>query len=92
MVSNSQENFHPLCPVVTAAPLSHRTDLKRMFDIELDLKSDHLEIPCLAQTKLIQPIAKKDLSDFQGTISDPKKEELFVAVQRLFGMEDEEEC
>ncbi|MET3699364.1 PemK-like, MazF-like toxin of type II toxin-antitoxin system [Bacillus oleivorans] len=40
VISNNRENYHQLCPIVTVAPLSHRTDLKKPFDLGLHPKNE----------------------------------------------------
>ncbi|GGH83472.1 hypothetical protein JOD43_002098 [Pullulanibacillus pueri] len=86
VVSNSSENHHPLCPVVSVAPLSHRTDLKRNFDLELFNKRDSVAVDCLLQLKLMQPILKVDLFECQNEISIDAKVELQVLLQEFFGL------
>jgi mRNA-degrading endonuclease toxin of MazEF toxin-antitoxin module len=91
VVSNNNENFHPLCPIVTVAPLSHRVDLKRLYDLELSPEKDNVAIPCLLQLKLIQPILKVDLYEEQGHISEEAKEELQVLLEDFYGLSFEDE-
>jgi mRNA-degrading endonuclease toxin of MazEF toxin-antitoxin module len=91
VISNNQENYHPLCPIVTVAPLSHRTDLKRPFDLELSSKKDNVAVDCLLQLKLKQPILKVDLYEEQGHISDDAKEELQVLLEDFYGLSYEDE-
>ncbi|MGD6942461.1 type II toxin-antitoxin system PemK/MazF family toxin [Cytobacillus gottheilii] len=91
VVSNNSENYHPLCPVVTVAPLSSRTDLKKKHDLELFSNSDHVKDDCLLQLKLSQLILKKELYDLQGEISQDKKVELQVTLETYYGLVDEEE-
>ena len=86
VISNNSENFHPLCPVVTVAPLSHRTDLKRPFDLELFSSHDSVKVDCLLQLKLSQPILKVDLYECQVEISIEKKEELMVLLEDYYGL------
>jgi mRNA-degrading endonuclease toxin of MazEF toxin-antitoxin module len=90
VISNNNENFHPLCPVVTVAPLSHRTDLKRSFDLELFKDEDKVSVHSLLQLKLCQPILKVDLYEEQGHISDGKKDELQVLIEDFYGLSFEE--
>ncbi|MGG1618252.1 type II toxin-antitoxin system PemK/MazF family toxin [Paenibacillus sp. NRS-1781] len=90
IVSNNDENFHPLCPIVTVAPLSHRVDLMQKNDLELFSDKDSVAQNCLAQLKIMQPILKKDLRDFKGPISDTKKIELQVMIEDFFGLSTEE--
>ncbi|MEK4721533.1 type II toxin-antitoxin system PemK/MazF family toxin [Priestia sp. FSL W8-0524] len=93
VISNNNENYHPLCPIVTVAPLSHRVDLKRAFDLELSKSNDNVKVDCLLQLKLSQPILKVDLYEEQGEISDDKKVELQVLLEGFYGLsfEDEDE-
>lgn len=91
VISNNEENYHPLCPVVTVAPLSHRVELKRHNDLDLSSQGDSVKVDCLLQLKLSQPIIKKELYDFKGEISDPKKVELQVLLESFYGLTDEEE-
>lgn len=91
VVSNNPENHHPLCPIVTVAPLSTRTDLKKLHDLELSTTYDNVKEDCLLQLKLAQPILKKELYDIKGEISEDKKVELQVLLETFFGLVDEEE-
>lgn len=91
VVSNNRENFHPLCPIITVAPLSHRTDLKREFDLELNPHTDNVRVPSLLQLKLSQPILKVDLFEQQGHLSEEKKEELLVSIEEYFGLSFDDE-
>lgn len=88
VVSNNSENHHPLCPVVTVIPLSHRTDLKRLYDVELFCDKDNVKVNCLTQTKLMQPMLKKDLGKHKGTISPDKQAELYMAISNVFGFDE----
>ena len=91
VISNNSGNYHPLCPIVTVAPLSTRTDLKRLYDLELFSTNDNVKRDCLLQLTLSQPILKKELYDLQGEISDPKKVELQVLLDSYYGLETEED-
>jgi mRNA-degrading endonuclease toxin of MazEF toxin-antitoxin module len=86
VISNNSENYHPLCPIVTVAPLSHRTDLKRPFDLELFQSRDNVKLDCLLQLKLSQPILKVDLYENQGEISEEAKTELQVLLDEYYGL------
>lgn len=90
VISNNPENYHPLCPIVTVAPLSSRTDLKKLHDLQLNKAEDNVEKDCLLQLKLAQPILKKELYDFQGDISDNRKIDLQVLLETYFGLTAEE--
>lgn len=91
VISNNKENYHPLCPIVTIAPLSHRVDLKRDFDLELFKNTDNVKMDCLLQLKLSQPILKVDLYEEQGQISDESKVELQVFLEEFYGLSFEED-
>lgn len=86
VISNNRENYHPLCPIVTVAPLSRRTDLKKPFDLILSKDYDNVKVDCLLQLKLSQPILKVDLFEYQGDISLSKKEELMVLIEDFYGL------
>ena len=86
VISNNTENHHPLCPIVTVAPLSHRVDLQRPFDLLLSKTNDNVKVNCLLQLKLSQPILKVDLFECQGEISLEKKEELMVSLEDFYGL------
>lgn len=90
VVSNNSENFHPLCPIVTVAPLSTRIDLKKLHDLELSEQNDNVKEDSILQLKLAQPILKKELNELKGEISDDKKVELQVLLETYFGLADEE--
>lgn len=91
VISNNSENYHPLCPTVTIAPLSHRVDLKRPNDLQLSSSEDNVAVDCLLQLKLSQPIIKRELYECKGDISDAKKVELQVLLEEYYGLVDEEE-
>lgn len=88
VISNNDENIHPLAPTVTVAPLSHRIDLKMEFDLEIFKESDCVKVDSLIILKAMQPVCKVDLRDRQGEISDEKKEELIALIQFYFGLEE----
>lgn len=90
VISNNNENYHPLCPIVTVAPLSHQVELMKDFDLKLLKEEDNVETDCLLQLKLAQPILKKDLSEFKGTISEGKKVETQVLIEEFFGLIEED--
>lgn len=92
VISNNSENYHPLCPIVTVAPLSTRIDLKKMHDLELSKENDNVKDDCLLQLKLGQPILKKELFELKGEISNDKKIELQVLLETYFGLVDEEDA
>lgn len=87
IVSNNEENIHPLCPTITVAPLSHRFDLKRPFDLELFKKYDNVKYDCLLMLKLKQPVLKVDLNEKQGEISVDKKDELLALIALYYGLD-----
>lgn len=89
VISNSSENYHPLCPIVTVAPLSHRVDLKKKHDLELFKGRDNVKMDCLLQLKLKQPILKKDLYDYNGQIHEDTKDELLVMIEDYYGLSEE---
>jgi hypothetical protein len=91
VISNNSENYHPLCPIVTVAPLSSRTDLKKLHDLELFSADDKVKKDCLLRLLLSQPILKKELYDLMGEISDLKKVELQVLLETYYGLETEED-
>lgn len=91
VISNNNENFHPLCPIVTVAPLSSRVDLKKQHDLELNTSDDNVAVNCLLQLKLMQPILKVDLYDNKGEISEEAKVETQVLLEDFFGLSFEEE-
>jgi mRNA interferase MazF len=78
-----------MCPIVTVAPLSHRTDLKRKFDVLLYVGKDNVKKDCIAQMQLIQPICKVDLGEYLGFISTEKQAEIMDAFLEMIGHECE---
>jgi mRNA-degrading endonuclease toxin of MazEF toxin-antitoxin module len=86
VISNNSENHHPLCPIVTVAPLSTRNDLKKIHDLQLSNTNDSVKEDCLLQLKLAQPILKKELYELMGEISTDKKVELQVLIETFFGL------
>lgn len=91
VISNNVENVHPLCPIVTVAPLSHRVELMKEHDLLLESSEDNVNCDCLLQIKLTQPVIKKDLRDCKGPISEDKKVELQVLLEDFYGLHDDEE-
>ena len=90
VISNNEENYHPLCPVVTVAPLSHRTDLKRPFDLELFKERDDVKYDCLLSLQAKQSILKVDLHEYKGSISYEKKEELLALIAMYYGLDEDD--
>lgn len=86
VISNNRENYHPLCPVVTVAPLSHRVDLKRPYDLELFRERDNVKVDCLLQLKLAQPILKVDLYENKKEISEQAMIELQALIEDYFNI------
>ncbi|WP_059105278.1 type II toxin-antitoxin system PemK/MazF family toxin [Shouchella shacheensis] len=86
VISNNIENYHPLCPIVTIAPLSPRTDLKKRYDLELHSSHDNVAVDCLGQLQLTQPVIKKDLTDYKGIISEDKLDELQILLEDYYGL------
>ncbi|GAF24632.1 hypothetical protein JCM19047_4551 [Bacillus sp. JCM 19047] len=86
VVSNNSENNHPLCPLVSIAPLSSQVHLKKQHDLDLFKSEDSVEKDCLLQLKLIQPILKKDLITLMGEICEDRKLELQVTLDSYFGL------
>lgn len=85
--SNS-ENCNHLCPVITVAPLSHRIDLKRTFDLRVCKGKDGLLMDSLVRLRLMQPVLKVDLEKFQSRLSEPKIEELVAMQLIMLGIEE----
>lgn len=86
VISNNNQNYNPVCPIVTVAPLSSRTDLKKKFDLELYNSRDNVKLDSLLQLQLSQPILKVDLFDLQGEISQDAKDELLFLIEDYFGL------
>ena len=91
VISNNHENHHPLCPIVTIAPLSSRVDCRRKFDLLLNSATDNVKVDCLCQLKLSQPILKVDLFEHKGEISQEAKEELQILIEDFYGLTYEDE-
>lgn len=43
VLGNNSQNTNRLCPIITIAPLSHRKDLKRKFDVILCPDKDRVK-------------------------------------------------
>ncbi|MNC32802.1 hypothetical protein D3C81_358460 [compost metagenome] len=88
VTSNNEENFHPLCPIITVAPLSHQIQLLKKFDLMLKKENDSVNVDSLLQIKLMQPLLKKDLKEYKGAISEDRKIDLQVLIEDFFGLQD----
>lgn len=91
IISNNVENNHPFAPTVTIAPLSHRFELKRPFDLELFKRNDNVKYDCLLMLKASQPVLKVDLGTRQSAISDDKMDELMALIALYYGLDIDEE-
>lgn len=88
VVHSYEENINPLCPVVTVAPLSHRIDLKRPYDLPVFKDQDDVKTDSLVQLKLLQPVLKVDLGEFIGSLSEEKIEEMIAIQLLMIGIDD----
>lgn len=91
VVSNCSENHHPLCPTVTVAPLTTRTDKMMPMDIPLKAKIDNVAEDCIIKLKQMQPVLKIDLFDCKGLISETSRDELLSTLYLYFGFSQIEE-
>lgn len=84
VVDNNSQNFNRLSPVITIAPLSHRIDCMREFDIPLSKEKDGVKEDCLLRMSLAQPVLKKDLHKLVGEIHDDSKDEIIdIQLQKI---------
>lgn len=86
IVSNNSQNYNPVCPIVTVAPLSSRVDLYRPNDLELFAGQDGVVRDCILRYSLCQPVLKKDIGDCKGEISVGKKQELLAIIEGFYGL------
>lgn len=91
IVDNSEENFNENSLTISVAPISHRTDCKRNFDIDLFAETDSVKEDSVLMLDYIQPILKVDLYECVGSISDNKKYELFDMMMAKLGIDVNEE-
>ena len=87
IVQNNDQNYNKMCPIITVAPLSHRVDLKRKYDVELSAAKDNVLQDSVAQLPLSQPVLKVDLNELKGTISTEKMAEIIDAQLERLGVD-----
>ena len=91
IIDNSEENFNEDSLTILTAPISHRVDCKRKFDIDLYPDSDSVKENSIIMVDYIQPILKVDLYKCVGNISNDKKYELFDMIMAKLGIDTKEE-
>ena len=86
---NNDENHNKMFPVITVAPLSHRIDLKRPFDLPVNINDvdGELKYDSLIMMYLIQPVCKVDLERCVGVLKEPKTEEMLAIQIEMLGIE-----
>lgn len=89
VVHNHEQNYNKFCPIIEIAPLSHRIDLKRPFDLILNRDDVNGSLKCdsIIQLQLIQPVCKADLERCIGRLKEYKIEELIAMQIDMLGME-----
>lgn len=86
IVSNHSGNSNPLLPVVTVAPLSHRVELMKKGDVELEAQRDNLRVDSIVRLRLMQPVLKADIVNHVATISDDGKEDILNTIEEFFSL------
>lgn len=90
IVQNNTSNYS-MEPTVLIAPLTHRTDLKRLHDIELFNKDESaITKDVLVKLQHIQPILRADLGEYTGEISDTKQAEIMQGILEIFGQDQDD--
>ena len=87
ITQNNEQNYNKMCPIITVAPLSHRIDLKRKYDVELSSANDNVDCDCIVQIPLCQPVLKIDLEEMKGIISTEKMAEIIDAQLERLGID-----
>lgn len=90
VVDNNPQNSNPFTPVITVAPLSHRVDCLREFDIPLYKDKDRVAEDCILRMSLAQPVLKKDLYKCVGMISMDSRDEIIDIQLQKVGINLEE--
>lgn len=78
---NNILNSDPTWPIVMVAPLSHRTDLMRDYDLEVLPGRDGVREHSIIRLSLVQPVLKVDLDRKFGRLSEEKLLEM-LAIER----------
>ncbi|MDK2793344.1 MAG: mRNA interferase MazF [Deferribacteres bacterium] len=89
IVDNNKQNSNKFSPIITVAPLSHRLDCMREFDIPLSKEKDGVKEDCLLRMSLAQPVLKKDLYERIGEIHDDSKDEIIDVLLQKIGINPE---
>lgn len=90
IVDNNSQNYNKFSHVITVAPLSHRVDCIREFDIPLTEEKDGVKQKCLLRMSLIQPVLKKDLHKLVGEIHEDSKDEIIDVQLQKMGINPED--
>src|SRR5690606_3733758 len=86
VVSNCSENHHPLCPTVTVAPLTTRTDKMMPMDIPLKAKIDNVAEDFISNLYHVQLVVNSVFCDCQDRISERASDELLPTLDPYFGI------
>ena len=90
VIDNNSQNNNKMFPIITVAPLSHRVDCTRIFDIPVFPKEDQVRVDSIIQMSLSQPVVKRDLFKKVGEISEDKKDEIILIHLLKVGIDPED--
>jgi hypothetical protein len=90
IIDNNEKNIDESFPIITVAPISHRVDCIREFDIELSKDDDQVQEDSIVRLSLSQPVLKKDLFVCEGLISEDARDSILEAILSKFGFNIED--
>lgn len=90
VISGPETNSDPLWPVVLIMPLSSETGRKTKFCVKVPAFEGNLEKKTWVRVPAVQPLLKRDLQDYLGTLPDSRVDEIQGRLWQYLGMLDED--
>jgi mRNA-degrading endonuclease toxin of MazEF toxin-antitoxin module len=92
VLSTNKINHDDAWEVVMVAPISSSTKFRTEYCVQLNVPEGNVTKKCWIRTSAIQPIAKADLGDFTGKVSDAKLDDVMQELLSLLPLtvEDDE--
>jgi len=91
VLSNNKINHDDAWEIVMVAPISGSTKFRTEYCVQLNVPEGNVNKKCWIRTSAIQPIAKADLGDLTGKVSDAKIDDVMQELLALLPLAVDED-
>ncbi|WP_257643206.1 type II toxin-antitoxin system PemK/MazF family toxin [Micrococcus luteus] len=87
ILSCEEKNSQPGWPILLIAPISSSTNRRTQYCVKLGAGEANLPRKCWVRVPAVQPLAKDDISDYLGSISQARLEEVQAGLMMYMGID-----